>query len=208
MAKLDLESNRQRLTLGLSKEEFQRLDEMQKLTGAKTKAEVIRGALQLLSVSTRDKELRLQPRILPVAKSVTIVNRRLIDYFGKDPEKLRTVDPTAFETIVAELFELEGYTVVQTCPRADGGKDLYVFKTDPFTQTMYLVECKRYVPPHTVGVEIVRQLYGVVQQERASGGIIVTTSYFTQPAKDFAQLLPYHLFLRDFHDLSRWLKSV
>jgi hypothetical protein len=34
MAKLNLENNRQRLTVGLSNEEFQRLDEMQKLTGA------------------------------------------------------------------------------------------------------------------------------------------------------------------------------
>ena len=79
---------------------------------------------------------------MAVAQSVTIVNRRLIDFFGEDPEKLQTVDPTAFETIVAELFELEGYTVVQTRSRADGGKDLYVLKTDPFTQTMYLVNAK------------------------------------------------------------------
>jgi restriction system protein len=113
-----------------------------------------------------------------------------------------------FEEIVAELFVKEGYEIVLTPPRADGGKDIYVYKADPLTHMKFLVECKRYVPPLKVDVSVARQLYGVVQQEQATGGIIVTTSYFTKPAKDFAKKVPYQLFLTDFDNLSRWLKRI
>jgi restriction endonuclease len=204
------ESAKARLRIELSEEQLLMLDELQKLSGIETRGEVIRNALRLFEVAilSKDQRLRVEPRISPVTESIIVVNRRLIDYFGKEPEKLRTVDPFLFERIVAELFEQEGYEIVQTPPRTDGGKDIYVFKTDQFTRTMYLVECKRYVPPNTVGVDVVRHLYGVVQQERASGGIIVTTSYFTQPAKDFANIVPYHLFLKDFDELSRWFKKL
>lgn len=137
-----------------------------------------------------------------------VVNERLFIEFQNDPEALRRIDPFVFEKVVAELFKEQGYEVTTTSPRADGGKDIYVYKKDPLTNLMFLVECKRYVPPNTVGVEIARQLYGVVQHERANVGIIVTTSYFTKPAKDFAEALPYQLFLREFDYLSQWIKKM
>jgi CheY-like chemotaxis protein len=146
--------------------------------------------------------------ILPVKQTIVIVNEHLANYFRSDPEALRRIDPFKFESVVAELFQEEGYEVVLTPARADGGKDIYVYKKDPLTEVMFLVECKRYVPPNKVNVSIARQLYGVVQQERATGGIIVTTSYFTKPAKQFAASIPYHLFLRDFDYLTQWLKKT
>jgi hypothetical protein len=146
--------------------------------------------------------------LLPVARTITTVNKRLIGIFRDSPELLCTIDPIMFEEVVAELFIEEGYEIVLTPPRADGGKDIYVYKIDPLTHTKFLVECKRYVPPLKVDVSVARQLYGVVQQEQATGGIIVTTSYFTKPAKDFAARVPYQLFLTDFDDLSQWLKKI
>ena len=97
--------------------------------------------------------------------------------------------------------------MVLTPSSRDGGKDLYVTKVDKAAKIRFVVECKRYRPPNKVGVHIVRQLYGVVQRERVSGGIIVTTSYFTSDATDFSIDLPYQLFLRDFDDLSLWLNE-
>ena len=145
--------------------------------------------------------------IIPVRQTLTVVNNQVTALFRQNPELLRTIDPIMFEQVIADLFAEEGYEVVLTPPRADGGKDIYVSKTDPLTQTLFLVECKRYVPPNSVGVEIIRQLYGVVQQERASGGVVVTTSYFTRPAVEFAETVPYQLFLRDFDDLAEWFRK-
>lgn len=150
----------------------------------------------------------IQPElIIPVQQSVRVVNSRIADRFRTKPNLLHHINPELFEQLVAELFEDEGYTARLTPPRKDGGKDLYVFKKDPLAEVMFLVECKRYVPPSKVGVEVARQLYGVVQQERANGGIIVTTSYFTKGAKDFTEKVPYQLFLHDYDYLDRWLKK-
>lgn len=146
--------------------------------------------------------------IIPVQTSISVVNKRLTDIFRQNPELLRNLDPIQFEHLVAELFEDQGYKAVLTPPRSDGGKDIYVYKSDPILKTSFLVECKRYVPPNKVGVDIARQLYGVVEQEDVSGGIIVTTSYFTRDAQEFANTVPYHLFLRDFDDLKIWLKEA
>ena len=145
--------------------------------------------------------------ILPARKSIVTVNTRLTDMFRREPQLLRTIDPIRFEELVAELFEEDGYQVVLTPPRADGGKDIYVCRSDEKLEASFLVECKRYNPPNKVGVEIARQLYGVVQHERRSGGVIVTTSYFTRGAKEFAGTVPYQLFLKDFEDLQTWLQK-
>lgn len=145
--------------------------------------------------------------ISSVRSSIKVVNRSLVDIYRNDPELLRAMNPIQFEHLIAELFENQGYEVLLTPPRADGGKDLYVYKSDPILKTSFLVECKRYVPPNKVGVEIARQLYGVVKHEDVNGGIIVTTSYFTRGAKQFADTVPYQLFLRDFEDLKSWLET-
>lgn len=144
----------------------------------------------------------------PVRNTIVLINNDLLSIFKNDPDGIRKLDPFRFEELVADLFQNEGYEVVVTPPRADGGKDIYVYRKDPITNLVFLVECKRYVPPNTVGVEIARQLYGIVQQERANGGIIVTTSYFTKPAKEFAATVPYQLFLKDYDYLIEWLKKV
>jgi len=167
------------------------------------------GARSVNSVPKKPKQQKDKPDkniIIPVEQTIVVVNDRLLIEFQNNPEALRRIDPFVFEKVVAELFEEQGYEVTITSPRADGGKDIYVYKKDPITNLMFLVECKRYVPPNTVGVEIARQLYGVVQRERANAGIIVTTSYFTKPAKEFAAGVPYQLFLRDFDYLLEWIK--
>lgn len=143
--------------------------------------------------------------VKPVRESIVAVNRRLAERFRDNPELVRKLDPFIFEELVAELFEHDGYEVVLTPKRGDGGKDLYVYKSDDKLGTAFVVECKRYLPPRKVGVQIARQLLGVVQHERVSGGVIVTTSYFTRDADEFARTLPYQLFLRDFDDLQLWL---
>jgi restriction system protein len=47
-----------------------------------------------------------------------------------------------------------------------------------------LIECKRYAD--TVDVGIVRELYGVVNSEKANRGVLVTSGRFTHDAQKFA----------------------
>jgi len=49
-----------------------------------------------------------------------------------------------------------------------------------------LVQCKQW-RAFRVGVPVVRELYGVMAAQGASGGIVVTSGRFTDEAQDFAQ---------------------
>lgn len=133
------------------------------------------------------------------------VNEELIRYLAAHPDLLHNLDPRKFEEVVAEIFRSRGFVVELTPRTRDGGKDLYALRTDPFGTTLYVIECKRYASSQKVGVEIVRGLYGVTLAERATMGIIVTTSTFSPAAIDFADPLKYQLSLRDYDALREWL---
>lgn len=68
-------------------------------------------------------------------------------------------------------------------------------------------ECKRYSPNRSVGVEIVRELYAVMEMERVDKGVIVTTSHFTRRAVAEAQRLNGRIRLFDFDELCRLIQQ-
>jgi restriction system protein len=86
-----------------------------------------------------------------------------------------------FELLVGQYFRELGYSVAETSFGADGGVDLRV-KDGAET---YLVQCKLW-KASKVPVTVVRELYGVMMAEGASGAIVVTSGEFTPDAKGFA----------------------
>lgn len=87
-----------------------------------------------------------------------------------------------FEMLVGEAFRRGGYFVEESGGGgADGGVDLVLHKNGEKS----LVQCKQW-RAYKVGVQIVRELYGVMAAEGAMQGFIVTSGVFTQEAKDFA----------------------
>ena len=87
----------------------------------------------------------------------------------------------------------------------DGGFDIAAARNDDLGEFLYLVECKQYAENNKVGVEIVRSLYGVVEKERATAGIVVTTSYFTRGAAAFQREVSRRMTLHDYIYLQQWL---
>ncbi|QDZ29565.1 restriction endonuclease [Noviherbaspirillum sp. UKPF54] len=88
-----------------------------------------------------------------------------------------------FEMLVGEAFRLQGYQVVETGGNgADGGVDLVLRKNNE----KFFVQCKQW-KAYKVGVEVVRELYGVMAAHGASGGFVVTSGRFTDAATEFAQ---------------------
>lgn len=88
-----------------------------------------------------------------------------------------------FEMLVGEAFRLQGYQVVETGGNgADGGVDLVLRKNNE----KFFVQCKQW-KAYKVGVEVVRELYGVMAAHGAAGGFVVTSGRFTDAATEFAQ---------------------
>jgi len=84
--------------------------------------------------------------------------------------------------LVGEGFRLQGYQVTETGGGgADGGVDLVLTKGGE----KFLVQCKQW-RAMKVGVEIVRELYGVMAARGATGGFVVTSGRFTDDASKFA----------------------
>lgn len=109
--------------------------------------------------------------------------------------RLSDVTWREFEMLVGESFRRKGFDVRETGGYADGGVDI-VLKKDG---EKYLVQCKQW-KALKVDVMTVRELYGVMAAEGASGGYVVTSGRFTTPAKDFAK--GRNVFLIDGHGLA------
>lgn len=88
-----------------------------------------------------------------------------------------------FEMLVGEAYRLQGYRVTETGGGgADGGIDLALTKGSE----KFLVQCKQW-KAYKVGVDVVRELYGVMAAKGATGGFVVTSGRFTEDAKAFAE---------------------
>ena len=99
-----------------------------------------------------------------------------------DRGALNTMSWQQFEALVGEAFRRKGYAVAEMGGGgADGGIDL-VLKKEGET---FLVQCKQWKATK-VGVTTVRELYGVMAAEGATGGFVVTSGVFTDEARAFA----------------------
>jgi len=105
---------------------------------------------------------------------------------------LMDLTPNEFEALIANLFGKMGLETRLTQASRDGGVDCVAYNLDPVLGGKVVIQAKRY--KHTVGVSAVRDLYGTVQNEGASKGILVTTSGYGKAAFDFAQNKPLTLF--------------
>ncbi|MDD4381790.1 MAG: restriction endonuclease [Candidatus Dojkabacteria bacterium] len=108
---------------------------------------------------------------------------------------IASMDWEDFEHLVREVFEQEfaksGMEVKVTQSSRDLGVDAVAFDPDPFRGGKIIIQAKRYT--NTVKVESVRALYGIMQDEGAMKGIIVTTSDYGPDAYKFAQGKPITL---------------
>jgi len=96
-----------------------------------------------------------------------------------------TMDGYQFEDYISSLFHRLGFEVESTSYSNDGGVDLVATFKQPIFSGKYIIQCKNWTGP--VGQPEVRDLYGVVMDQRANKGILITPSDYTQQAYDFAQ---------------------
>jgi restriction system protein len=143
-----------------------------------------------------------------VITTASRINYELLARLKDNPEILRELSPRQFEELIADLLDRQGYKVDLTPSTRDGGLDMYAAKSDQIGRFLFLVECKRYTPPKKVGVEVVRALYGTVQQKNATAGIIATTSFFTNDAIAFQRDVKYQMSLRDYFAIKKWLQLI
>lgn len=104
---------------------------------------------------------------------------------------LMELTPGEFESLITNLFEKMGLETRQTQASRDGGVDCVAFDPRPIFGGKVVIQAKRY--KNTVGVSAVRDLFGTMQNEGASKGILVTTSGYGASSFEFAEGKPLEL---------------
>ena len=90
---------------------------------------------------------------------------------------------------MGEAYRRKGYAVTESGGGgADGGVDLVLRKDGK----KLLVQCKRW-KTKSVDVKIVRELFGVMAAEGATGVVVISSGSFTREARDFASGKPLEL---------------
>jgi restriction system protein len=124
----------------------------------------------------------VDPRFVAESDAMTLVDER---------PNLMELSPTEFESLIQNLFAKMGLDTKQTRASRDGGVDCVAYDPRPIFGGKVVIQAKRY--KNTVGVSAVRDLFGTLQNEGASKGILVATSGYGQASFDFAKNKPIEL---------------
>lgn len=103
-------------------------------------------------------------------------------------KKLRSILPEKFEQFVADIWAQYGYRTKVTSPGPDRGVDVRATREFPYPRTE-VIQVKRYDEGNPVSSPDVQQYSALRKQEDADLALIVTTSRFTDEAKEIASAL-------------------
>jgi restriction system protein len=125
---------------------------------------------------------RADPRVIEAIDVISTLDQR---------PNLLDLTPKEFESFVQNLFTKMGYETDQFRTSGDGGIDCMAYKRDPVAPMKIAVQAKLYTK--TVSPTHVRDLYGTMQHEGATLGIMITTSGYGPGSVEFANGKPLHL---------------
>jgi restriction system protein len=128
------------------------------------------------------------PLICLAGAAVSALSRRQRQNLVQNTAKSESADALngmswqQFEQLVGEAFRQQGYAAAEAGGGgADGGVDLVLTRSGE----KFFVQCKQW-RAFKVGVEVVRELYGVMAARGAAGGFVVTSGRYTSEATAFA----------------------
>ena len=124
--------------------------------------------------------------IYPTWKSASaeVAQTKKVDATRWSAALLGILEWKRFEEVCAGLFERLGFATRSAACGADGGIDIHLYRL-PSDQPVAIVQCKAWIKK--VGVNVIRELRGVMNSERVAEGIFVTTSTYSDEAIAFAK---------------------
>lgn len=149
-----------------------------------------------------------QPEALTVDEDVSPreqieagINRIAADVGEALLARLRESHPDFFEEAVVKLLLAMGYGGAEQRGRriggsGDGGVD-GVIDQDALGLDRIYVQAKRYAEGNSIGRETIQAFIGALHGFGASRGVFITTSTFTQNARDYAESIPTRIVLID-----------
>lgn len=143
-----------------------------------------------------------------IKNDINVVSKSLIERVSDNPGVLYSITPRQFEELVCELFERNGYNAKLTKQTHDGGKDIIILEKALVGNLIIYAECKKYPKQCPVRVGLVRELYGTVEVDGATAGIMITTSYFSKEAQRFSERIKGRMTLMDYEALMKGIMDI
>ena len=105
-------------------------------------------------------------------------------YLNEASGSLRNLSPRDFEHLCTRVVQKYGFTALRTRSSGDQGIDIIAEdQGQSFRCRRYLFQCKRTM---SVGPEVVRQLTGSLEIQKAIKGVLLTTGVITNAARQEA----------------------
>jgi restriction system protein len=138
----------------------------------------------------------------------TFIDQRFIDYLARNGGRLDDMNWRKFEGLACEFFERAGFHVEIGEGRADGGVDARIWpdKSSCDNPPAILVQCKRQ--KQKIGQVVVKALWADVVDEKASSGLIVTTSALERGAAAVCEARAYPIAEANRKTVTQWLEVM
>lgn len=122
---------------------------------------------------------------------------------------LSELKPRDFEELVGLLLEAEGWKVTVTQQSRDGGIDVIATINDPVLgEVRSIWQAKKYKPSNSVKLRDVRELSAVRDEQKATKGMMITTSRLTRDAVAWINQDIYRLGFKEHKDVENWIQDV
>lgn len=155
---------------GLEIDHFRELSELKMRSGI-----IVRVMGALFGVGTILKRSQHLQKSISYARALRAYERSFLPFW-------RNLTWREFETEVENLFRRIGFRSSTTPATGDSGVDVTLLNE---TGCKIIVQCKHHAKP--IGPSVVREMLGTIVREKASSGIIVALSGFTQGAYNTAR---------------------
>jgi hypothetical protein len=154
-----------------------------------------------------EEQRLITPQEFRSSPVVIQVDARLLRALDEQPERLLSLTARQFEEFVADLLKRLGYRAALSPKGRDGGIDIVADRTTDVGPELVLVQCKRFATKK-VDEPTVKQLCTVVDDHKATRGLIVTTSTFTSVALKYIDTKKYRVAGADQSRLREWMRIV
>lgn len=120
------------------------------------------------------------------------IHAEVFEHFAKRPDDLRKLEWRQYEEFLDAVFKNQGYVTELGPGTNDGGVDIRLYQSVAVPEMVTLVQARRYTK-RPIQLEAVAALYGHAVEQKATKGILATTSYFQPKAEAFAKSVQRNL---------------
>lgn len=138
----------------------------------------------------RKSETVSSSRLEPIVRAAM---DQIAKHLASVPEDLPKVEWRDLERLLREAFEGIGFETELTRSTKDGGFDLRLTFVEQGVSRTHLVEVKHWSAPSRPGTGVLKHFAHVVAREGAEGGLVLSTSGFTDNAIEGLTESEHHL---------------